>query len=97
MIRHVVVFRWTPDATQEQKQRVAAELRRLPALLPVLRAYHVGADLGLAEGNFEFAVVADFDDLGGLQTYRDNPEHRAVIAQYIQLITAQRAAVQYEF
>ena len=38
MIRHVVLFRWTPDATQEQKQRVAAELRRLPALLPVLRA-----------------------------------------------------------
>ncbi len=97
MIRHVVMFRWTPEATQEQKQRVAAELRRLPALLPVLRGYDVGADLGLAEGNFEFAVVADFDDLEGLRAYRENPEHRAVIAEFIQPITAQRAAVQYEF
>ncbi len=97
MIRHVVLFRWTPDATQEQKQRVAAELRRLPALLPVLRSYDVGGDLGLAEGNFEFAVVADFDDLEGFRTYRDNPEHRAVIAEFIQPIIAQRAAVQYEF
>jgi Stress responsive A/B Barrel Domain len=97
MIRHVVVFRWTPEATQEQKQRVAAELGRLPALLPVLRAYHVGADLGLVEGNFDFAVVADFDDLAGYLTYRDNPEHRAVIAKFIQPIAAQRAAVQYEF
>ncbi len=97
MIRHVVLFRWTPDATQEQKQRVAAELRRLPALLPVLRRYDVGADLGLAEGNFEFAVVADLDDLEGLRTYRDNPEHRAVIAEFIQPIIAERAAVQYEF
>ena len=46
MIRHVVVFRWTAEATEEQSSRspssVAAELRRLPALLPVLRAYHVG-------------------------------------------------------
>jgi stress responsive alpha/beta barrel protein len=97
MIRHVVLFRWTPDATQEQKQRVAAELRRLPALLPVLRRYDVGADLGLAEGNFEFAVVADLDDLEDLQTYRDDAEHRAVIAEFIQPIIAQRAAVQYEF
>jgi hypothetical protein len=97
MIRHMVMFRWTPEATQEQKQRVAAELRRLPALLPVLRAYHVGADLGLVKGNFEFAAVADFDDLEGYQTYRDNPEHRAIIAEFILPIVAERAAVQYEF
>jgi len=97
MIRHVVIFRWTPEATGEQKQQVAAELRRLPALLPVLRAYHVGPDLGLVEGNFEFAVVADFDDLAGYQAYRDNPEHREIIGTFIQPITAQRAAVQYGF
>ena len=38
------MFRWTAEATDEQKQQVAAELRRLPAL----RAYHLGPDLGLA-------------------------------------------------
>ena len=58
MIRHVVMFRWTPEATQEQKQRVTAELSRLPALLPVLRAYHMGADLGINEGSFDWAAVA---------------------------------------
>ena len=97
MIRHVVMFRWTAEATEEQRQQVAAELRRLPALLPMLRAYHVGPDLGLAGGNFEFAVVADLDDLEGYQAYRDNPEHREIIAKFIQPIAAQRAAVQYEF
>jgi hypothetical protein len=65
MIRHVVMFRWTPEATDEQKQRVTAELSRLPQLLPVLRAYHMGADLGINEGNFEWAAAADFDDLEG--------------------------------
>src|ERR1035437_1123126 len=97
MIRHVVMFRWTPEATEEQKQQVAAELRRLPALLPGLAAYRVDPDLGLFEGNFEFAVVADFDDLEGYQVYRDNPEHREIIGKFIQPIAAQRAAVQYEF
>ena len=91
------MFRWTPEATEEQKRRVAAELNRLPALLPVLRAYRMGADLGINEGNFEWAAVADFDDLEGYLTYRDNPEHRAIIAEFIRPIIAERAAIQYEF
>ena len=41
--------------------------------------------------------MADFDDLDGLRTYRDHPEHRAIIAEFIQPIAAERAAVQYEF
>jgi len=40
--------------------------------------------------------VADFDDLEGLQVYRDNPEHQEIIARFIRPITAQRAAVQYQ-
>ena len=91
------MFRWTPEATEEQKQRVTAELSRLPQLLRVLRAYHMGADLGVNEGNFEWAAVADFDDLEGYLTYRDNPEHRAIIAEFVRPITAERAAIQYEF
>ena len=41
--------------------------------------------------------MADFDDLEGYQTYRDNPEHRAIIAEFIRPIVAQGASVQYEF
>ena len=91
------MFRWIPEAAQEQKQRVTAELSRLPALLPVLRAYRMGTDLGVNEGNFEWAAVADFDDLEGYLTYRDNPEHRDIIAEFIRPIVAERAAIQYEF
>ena len=90
------MFGWTPETTEEQKQQVADELRRLPALLQVVGPYQIGPNLGLA-GNFEFAVVADFDDLEGYQVYRDNPEHREIIGRFIQPIAAQRAAVQYEF
>ena len=91
------MFRWTPEATQEQKQRVTTELARLPALVPSLRAYRLGADLGLNPGNFEFAVAADFDDIDGYLAYRDDPGHRAIISQFIRPIAAQRAALQYEF
>jgi Stress responsive A/B Barrel Domain len=93
----MVMFRWIPEATREQKERVKDELKRLPALIPQVRSYDIGEDLGLAgEINFDFAVVADFDDLGGFVAYRDNPEHRAIVETYIQPIAGARGAVQYE-
>ena len=52
------MFRWTPEATREQKERVKEELGRLPALIPQVRAFHLGEDLGLAgDINFDFALA----------------------------------------
>jgi hypothetical protein len=97
MLRHVVLFNWTTDATGEQKERVGAELGRLPGLIPTLRAYQFGHNAGINPGSYDFGVVADFDDLDGYLAYRDNPEHRAIIETFITPIVAQRAATQYEF
>ena len=96
MIRHSVMFTWKPEATEEQKKRVAGELSRLPGIIPSLKAYSMGTDIGVNEGNWQFAVTADFDDLDGYLAYRDDPTHRGIIAEHIQPIIATRAAVQYE-
>jgi Stress responsive A/B Barrel Domain len=97
MLRHVVLFSWTPEATDEQKERVAAELRKLPALIPSIRALEFGPSAGINPGAFDFGLVADFDDADGYRAYRDNPEHRAIVDQLINPIAARRASTQYEF
>ena len=94
MIRHTVLFKWTAEATQEQRQAVQAELAALAPTVPSIRGFVMGADAALAPGNFDFAVTADFDDEAGFFAYRDNPAHREVIARAIAPITAQRVAVQ---
>ena len=96
MIRHVVVFTWTQDMTETMEQQFAAELTALAATLPGLRAYHAGPDAGINQGNFDFAVVADFDDVDSYLDYRDNAEHKAIISQFSGPHTKSRAAVQYE-
>jgi len=96
MIRHVALFTWTPEATDEQKQQVPKELMTLPPLLSGLRAFHVGPDAGIIEGNFDFAVVADFDDAESYLGYRHHPAHRAIIEQVTSPITRERATIQYE-
>jgi hypothetical protein len=97
MFRHVVLFRWKPEATDEQKRLVEAELRKLPAAVPSIRSYVLGADAGISGGNAEFAVTADFDDEAGWAAYRDDPTHRAVIAEHITPIVAERTAVQFRY
>ncbi len=97
MIRHVVLFRWKPEATDEQKKLVAAELGKLPSVIPSIRSYVLGADAGINQGNAEFAVTADFADEAGYLAYRDDPTHRAIIATYIIPLVAARTAVQFEY
>ena len=96
MIRHTVMFTWKPEATEEQRKRVAEELSRLPGVIPSIRAYSMGTDIGVNQGNFDFVVVGDFDDVDGYIAYRDDPTHQAIIKEHIQDLVAHRAAVQYE-
>jgi hypothetical protein len=96
MFRHVVLFSWTQDATETQQLAMADELRKLPAAVDTIRAYEVGPDAGVNPGNFDFAVVAEFDDADGYRAYRDHPAHRTVVEQYVNPIVARRAGVQFE-
>ncbi|MDP9403125.1 MAG: Dabb family protein [Actinomycetota bacterium] len=96
MFRHVAVFRWTAGTTDQQVQALHHALGHLPAAIPALRQYRTGPDAGLVNGNWDFAVVADFDDAEGWRVYTAHPAHQKVIVELIKPVLAERAAVQYE-
>ena len=96
MFRHVVMFTWKPEATEEQKAAVSERLAALPAAIPEIKDYHYGRDAGIGEGNYDFVVVADFADRESFITYRDHPLHQAAVKETIAPIRAERAAAQYE-
>ncbi len=96
MIRHIVLLSFVESATDAQVQAVEDALSTLPARLPQVRAYVIGRDLGVNEGNASFAVAADFASIDDYIAYRDDAEHRRIIAELITPILASRTAVQYE-
>jgi hypothetical protein len=96
MIRHVVMFRWAGDVDSAHVDRVAAALNELSEAIPEIDRYAHGSDLGLVDGNYEYAVVGDFDSVETYETYRDHPLHRSFIADLIAGRISDRAAVQYE-
>jgi endonuclease/exonuclease/phosphatase family metal-dependent hydrolase len=95
MIRHVSLLTFKPGTTPAQVDAITVALRRLPGLIPVLRDYRVGSDLGIDTGNATFVVIGDFDDEDGYRTYRDHPEHVAVARSLILPVLAARTAAQY--
>jgi hypothetical protein len=90
------MFEWVEGVTPEQIAAVGEALFPLPAIIPEIRSFRFGPDAGLAEGNFDYAVTADFDDVDGFRAYRDHPDHRMVARQVIGPILAARAAVQFD-
>lgn len=96
MIRHAVMFRFKPGTTAADITAIAEGLGGLPHAIPEIADYRFGTDIGVNDGNFDFAVVADFADTDDYVAYRDHPLHRALIAERIAPHVEARAAVQFD-
>ncbi len=94
-LRHVVLLRFHEGTEPSQVDALVAGLRELPALIPGLDRFQVGADLGLAEGTWDLGIAAEFDDEATWAAYQRHPEHQRVIADLVRPITAERAAAQF--
>lgn len=96
MFRHVVLLEFDEATTTEHVGAVAEQLRELPGRIPALRSYRVGRDLGLASDNAHLAVIAEFDDIDGYLSYRDDPAHRRIIDEMILPHLRSRSAAQFD-
>jgi Stress responsive A/B Barrel Domain len=96
--RHVVMFRFTDEATADQRKALAAGLDSMPAATGAIEAdrYRHGPDVGIGEGNWDYVIVADFATAEQYLAYRDHPDHQALIRDLVRPILAERAAVQLE-
>jgi hypothetical protein len=79
VIRHVAVLRFAPSFTDTKREDWMAMLRALPEQIPELRRMSVGVDVLGGPASHELAIVADFDDLEGLDAYTRHPAHAEVL------------------
>jgi len=96
MIRHVVLFTWSPDADAERRSTTVGALRRLREDVGGMTSLVVTDDAGLTDGNADTVLVADFPDAAAFSRYAQDPVHLAVIAEHVRPFLAARSAVQYE-
>jgi hypothetical protein len=92
MIRSVVLVQLIPGAEAEQVAAIQAGFRALNC--PGTVSYTLGDDLGLREGNWSFAIVADFTDEAAYRGYDADAEHNRLRAQ-LKPLTSNLARVQF--
>ena len=96
MLRHVALFRFKPETTDEQIEAAMIALSALPDRIDVLRKFRFGPDAGITEGAWDFAVVAVLDNAHDYVAYRDDPAHIAVLRDSIGPLISEAARIQFE-
>jgi Stress responsive A/B Barrel Domain len=93
VIRNVVMVRLHEDADRTEVASIQAGLRAMD--LPGTMSYTLGDDLGLREGNWSFAIVADFTDAAAYHAYDADAGHNALRAR-LGPVSEQISRVQFE-
>lgn len=94
MIRHVLTARFVDDVDPSDLEEFIAAVRSVS--VPGMRALRCGTDLGVLEGNWDYAVVADFDDVEAYRAYDRAPEHLRIRAELAPRVIAEVSRVQFE-
>jgi hypothetical protein len=95
MLRHVVLFTWSPAADAQRRTTILEALRRLRLDVPFMTSLLVEEDAGLSDGNAHAVLTADFVDAEAYYRYAQDPIHLAVIAEHVRPWLTARSAVQY--
>jgi hypothetical protein len=106
VIRHVVLMRFKKTADPDDLARFQREVKTLATDVETVRAFWSGPNVGNSseglaaepefDANYDFAVVADFDDYGGYQAYADSDAHHRLVESVVRRILESRIAVQFD-
>jgi len=96
MIRHIALFRLKEEAPADTRQSLEEGLFLIARTISQISSYAYGGDLGLRDGNFDFGVVADFEDIAAFEGYVSHPDHQAFLKERLMPVLDERVSLQFE-
>jgi hypothetical protein len=96
MVEHIVLFRWTAEASQEAMDSAVTELRKLKGKIPGIVDLSCGANFSDRAKGYTHGLVVRFADRSALEAYTPHPEHQRVLQNFISPIRADILALDYE-
>ena len=97
-VRHVVTWKMATEDPAERAEHAAGVASRLNALVgvvPSIRALVTGVNTLAIDGNWDVTLIADFDDVAGLDAYQVHPAHQEVVG-FVRTVSGGRSAVDFE-
>lgn len=95
MLKHVVFFKFKPEAEEAGIADLEKSLRALVGPIPEIREFLLGRDVVRSERSYDLALISAFDDLAAMNRYQVHPAHQAVVAK-VKALCAGVVAVDFE-
>jgi hypothetical protein len=86
MYIHMFAFRFKPGVTEEQKEHIAAEIRKLQGQIPGLVETCVGKNISPRGQGYELGGAMKFADKAALDAYGPHPVHQKLVSWLMPLI-----------
>ena len=80
MLTHIVVWKYKPEVSDEERTEHMRRLRALADVIPEVVLLRVGGDMLHLARSYDTGLVAEFHDRAGLDAYTIHPTHEEVAA-----------------
>ena len=97
LVEHIVLIRWTEQATQDAIASAVAELRGMKSKFEGIVDLSCGVNFSDRAKGYAHGMVVRFVDRAALTAFYPHPEHRRVLQNFINPISADILVVDYEF
>lgn len=96
MIKHVVFFKFSPDASQEARDSALEGLAKLPNVIDTIREFELGRDVLRLPRSWDAVLIATYESKEDLKVYSDHPAHVAA-AGAIKALCESIGSVDFEY
>jgi len=98
---HAVIFYLKADAPSGEADAVIADCHSMLSTIPTVRELRAGKPAEKekpdnAKKDYQVGLLVMFDDLKGLETYIDHPQHKEFVAKHGKFIDREKLSV-YDF
>ncbi len=95
MVEHILLLRWTEQASQEAIDAALAELRNLKDKIPGILDFSCGTNFSPRAKGFTHGVVMRLSDRAAMEAFYPHPEHQRVVQEFINPIRADTLVLDY--
>ena len=93
--RSVALHRWADHVGDDHVERVAAALDELAATTPAIRSLTHGADTGVHDDTYDYAIVIDVATAADWRTVRNHPPYVLLVEELLTGHVVDRAVAQF--
>ena len=95
MIRHIVAFRFKPDAPADLKEALLREYDGFPAHYPAMRNFQAGWNISKRDQTLEYGFTVEFETQEALEAYLNSASHEEHVTQRFRPVIADRIIVSF--